>query len=188
MTRARLAEPRRWWRRTGRILRREGNSSFDVRNKVSGTYLYELPFGKDKALVTSGTASHILEGSRFRAVIPLPQRIFDAELCGGNCRCGARHSRLAAPDRVPGVSMTTGGGSLLKWFNTAALRRPPDLMGRLRAIRSSGQGRSRTAWRSRRPCTGRYARMELRATANNVFNTVQYSGVDTNVVSPTLGR
>jgi hypothetical protein len=30
--------------------------------------------------------------------------------------------------------------------------------------------------------------MELRATANNVFNTVQYSGVDTNVVSPTFGQ
>jgi hypothetical protein len=30
--------------------------------------------------------------------------------------------------------------------------------------------------------------MELRATANNVFNTVQYAGVDTNVVSPTFGQ
>jgi hypothetical protein len=34
----------------------EGNSSFDVRHKVSGTYLYELPFGKDKHWVTGGTA------------------------------------------------------------------------------------------------------------------------------------
>ncbi len=30
--------------------------------------------------------------------------------------------------------------------------------------------------------------MEFRATANNVFNTVQYSGVDTNVASPTFGQ
>jgi hypothetical protein len=30
--------------------------------------------------------------------------------------------------------------------------------------------------------------MELRATADNVFNTVQYSGVDTNLASPTAGR
>jgi hypothetical protein len=29
---------------------------------------------------------------------------------------------------------------------------------------------------------------EVRATANNVFNTVQYSGVDTNVQSPTFGE
>jgi hypothetical protein len=30
--------------------------------------------------------------------------------------------------------------------------------------------------------------MEFRATANNVFNTVQYSGVDTNMASPTVGQ
>jgi hypothetical protein len=30
--------------------------------------------------------------------------------------------------------------------------------------------------------------MELRATANNVFNTVQYAGVDTNMASPTFGQ
>ena len=30
--------------------------------KSAGTYLYELPFGKDKRWFTAGTASHILEG------------------------------------------------------------------------------------------------------------------------------
>jgi hypothetical protein len=30
--------------------------------------------------------------------------------------------------------------------------------------------------------------MEFRATANNVFNTVQYAGVDTNLASPTAGQ
>jgi hypothetical protein len=30
--------------------------------------------------------------------------------------------------------------------------------------------------------------MELRATANNIFNTVQYAGVDTSVTSPTFGQ
>ena len=30
--------------------------------------------------------------------------------------------------------------------------------------------------------------MEIRATINNAFNTVQYSGVDTNVASPTFGQ
>src|SRR5208337_1189920 len=40
----------------------EGNSSFDQRHRVSGTYLYELPFGKDKFWVTTGAGAHILEG------------------------------------------------------------------------------------------------------------------------------
>jgi hypothetical protein len=30
--------------------------------------------------------------------------------------------------------------------------------------------------------------MEFRATANNVFNTVQYSGVDTSLTSPSAGQ
>jgi hypothetical protein len=30
--------------------------------------------------------------------------------------------------------------------------------------------------------------LEIRATINNVFNTVQYAGVDTNVASPTFGQ
>jgi hypothetical protein len=29
---------------------------------------------------------------------------------------------------------------------------------------------------------------EFRATANNVFNTVQYTGVDTNAASPSFGQ
>ena len=49
----------------------EGNSSFDIRHQVSGTYLYELPFGKDKRWVTSGTGSHILKDSQFQEVLTL---------------------------------------------------------------------------------------------------------------------
>jgi hypothetical protein len=30
--------------------------------------------------------------------------------------------------------------------------------------------------------------MEIRATANNVFNTVQYAGVGTSLTSPTAGQ
>jgi hypothetical protein len=30
--------------------------------------------------------------------------------------------------------------------------------------------------------------LEMRATASNVFNTVQYAGVDTNLSSPTAGQ
>src|SRR5262249_40852026 len=44
------------------LLDESGNSSLDQRHKVTGTYVYELPFGKDKRWVTTGTGSHILEG------------------------------------------------------------------------------------------------------------------------------
>ena len=37
-----------------------GNSDFDVRNRISASYVYELPFGSGKAMLQSGPASWIL--------------------------------------------------------------------------------------------------------------------------------
>ena len=52
-----------WAHRTGLISQlRKGTRAIDQRHKVSGNYLYELPFGKDKRWVTTGAGSHILEG------------------------------------------------------------------------------------------------------------------------------
>lgn len=37
-----------------------GNSDFDVRNRISGTYVYELPFGHGKSMLQSGAAAWVL--------------------------------------------------------------------------------------------------------------------------------
>jgi hypothetical protein len=172
------------------IAAEEGNSSFDVRNKVSGTYLYELPFGKDKHWVTSGTASHILEGFSVSGSYTVAT---GATLTPSYAAAIADVARGTAgslrPDRVPGVSMTTGGGSLLKWFNTAAFAPPAGPYGTASRNSIIGPGTIQNSMAlSKTMQLGDTRSMELRATANNVFNTVQYSGVDTNVVSPTFGQ
>ena len=103
----------------------ESNSSFDVRHKVSGNYLYELPFGKDKFWVTTGVGSHILEGFSVSGSFTFatgtyltpsyPAAVSDvAHGTAGTLR----------PNRVPGVSVTADGGSQNKWFNTAAFSQP----------------------------------------------------------------
>ena len=78
----------------------EGNSVTDIRHQVSGTYLFELPFGPDKFWVTIGVASHILEGfsvsgsftfatgeppDGFRPVLSRRQRASSAAM---RARCG----------------------------------------------------------------------------------------------------
>ncbi len=170
----------------------EGNSSFDVRHKVSGTYLYELPFGKDKPWVTTGAGSHILEGFSisgsftFATGTPLTpsyqaQAVDVARGTAGTLR----------PDRVPGVSLTAGAGSLKEWFNTSAFSPNPPANGYGTASRNSipGPGTIQNNMSlSKTMQLGDTRSMELRATANNVFNTVQYSGVDTNAASPTFGQ
>ncbi len=175
----------------------EGNSSFDMRHQVSGTYLYELPFGKDKCWVTSGTGSHILEGFSvsgsftFATGEPLTPTYLAAT---ANVACGTAGS--GRPDRVPGASFTAGGGTLKEWFNPAAFTTPASVNGypcaafgnaSRNSIAGPGTVQNNMSL-SKTVQLGDTRSMEIRATANNVFNTVQYSGVGTNVASPTFGQ
>ena len=175
----------------------EGSSSFDIRHQVSGTYLYELPFGKDKYWVTSGTASHILEGFSvsgsfsFATGEPITPS-YTASV--GDVDCGTAGS--GRPDRVPGASITAGGGSLQRWFNPAAFATPPSVSGYPCAVFGNSARNSITGpgtiqnslSLSKTVQMGDTRSMEIRATANNVFNTVQYSGVGTSVTLPTFGE
>ncbi len=164
----------------------EGNSSFDVRHKVSGNYLYELPFGKDKFWFTSGKSSHILEGfsisGTFTFATGSPLTPSYQATINDVARGTAGTER---PDRVPGVSLTAGGGSLKHWFNTAAFTAPsPDRFGNAfgTASRNSipGPGTIQNNMSlSKTMQLGETRSFEMRATASNVFNTVQYSGVNT---------
>ncbi len=175
----------------------EGNSSFDQRHKISGTYLFELPFGKDKLWVTSGTAAHILEGFSisgsftFATGTPLTPSYQAAQ---SSVACGTAGS--LRPD-LTGVSVTAGAGSLLEWFNPAAFAAPVAanpgypcaVFGNASRNSIAGPGSVQNNMSlSKTMQLGGTRSMEMRATANNIFNTVQYSGVDTNVVSPTFGQ
>ena len=168
----------------------EGNSSFDQRHKVSGTYLYELPFGKDKHWLTSGTASHFAEGYSisgsftFATGTPLTPTYQAAELDVARGTAGSLR-----PDRVPGSNVELGGGSLKRWFNTSAFVAPAGPYGTASRNSIAGPGTIQNNMSlSKTVQMGETRSMEIRATASNVFNTVQYSGVDTNVVSPTFGQ
>jgi hypothetical protein len=173
----------------------EGNSSLDVRHRVSGTYLYELPFGKDKFWATSGVGSHILEGFSvsgsftFATGSPLTPYYPAAVSDVAQGRTGTLR-----PNHVPGVSPTAGGGSAKAWFNVAAFIQPiPDAYGNAfgnvsrNSITGPGTVQNNMSL-SKTMQLGETRSMEFRAMANNVFNTVQYSGVDASLTSPTAGQ
>jgi hypothetical protein len=176
----------------------EGNSSFDVRHKVSGTYLFELPFGKDKRWVTGGVASHILEGFSvsgsfsFATGMPLTPTYQAGVTDVTNGTAGTQR-----PNRVAGVSVTAGAGSLKEWFNPAAFTQPPNdsttpncpNCGNVSRNSIAGPGKIQNNMSlSKTMQLGGTRSTEFRATASNVFNTVQYSGVDTNAASPSFGQ
>jgi trimeric autotransporter adhesin len=168
----------------------EGNSSFDRRHRVSGTYLYELPFGKDKSWLTSGAGARILEGFSvsgsftFATGTPLTPSYQAAveDVTRGT-------AGTLRPDRVQGVSLTAGGGSLKKWFNTAAFTKPAGSYGTASRNSIPGPGTVQNDMSLAKTMQlGGTRGLELRATASNVFNTVQYAGVDTNKASTTFGQ
>ncbi len=163
----------------------EGNSTFDQRHKVSGNYIYELPFGKDKFWLTTGRPSHIFEGFSvsgnftFATGTPLTPT-YQASISD----VARGTTGTLRPDRVPGVSLAAGGGSLKQWFNTAAFTQPAGLYGTASRNSITGPGTvSNSMSLSKTIQFGDTRSIELRATADNVFNTVQYSGVYTTLYS-----
>jgi hypothetical protein len=110
--------------------------------------------------------------------------------------CGTAGS--LRPDRDYGQSVTAGGGSIKHWFNTAAftlpvaadpVNYPCDVYGTAARNSIVGPGTvSNNMTLSKTISLGDTRSMELRAVANNAFNTVQYAGVDTSVDSHTFGQ
>jgi trimeric autotransporter adhesin len=163
-----------------------GNSSFDVRHKVSGTYLYELPFGKDKFYFTMGKMSHIMEGFSISGSYTLATGTpLTPTLQASQSDVGRAVTGTGRLDRVEGASLTEGGGSLKRWFNTSAFTVPtPDAYGNSFGTASRnlipGPGIVQNSMSLAKTMQlGETRSMEIRASANNVFNTVQYTGVDT---------
>ena len=172
-----------------------GNSSLDVRHTVSGSYLYELPFGKDKRWITTGKGSHIMEGFSVSGTFKFAtggwiSPSYQASVTSTTCGTGG----VMRPN-LTGVSPTAGGGSLREWFNPAAYSAPTntpgfcDFFGNAPRNSIEGPGTISNAMSlSKTMQMGDTRSMEIRAVINNVFNTVQYAGIGTVVNQPKFGQ
>ena len=182
------------------IAAERGLSSFDQRHKFTGNWIYELPFGNGKKYVQTGAWSHVLDGWvwsgdwTFAAGTPLSPRIVGSfsEVNGGT-------SGTLRPNLVSGQSITVGNPGIPQWFNTAAFC---DQNLSATCVNPGGT-QFGDAGRNIIPGPGQILfnmslsktiqfhelrTLEFRATANNVFNHVNFAGVDTNLNSPTFGQ
>ncbi|MGB9290606.1 MAG: TonB-dependent receptor, partial [Terracidiphilus sp.] len=173
----------------------EGHSVLDVRHQVNGTYLFELPFGPDARWVTSGVGSHILEGFSISGSFDFATGSWldpGFEPTAQGVECG--NSGALRPNLVSGQSPTVIGGQH-QWFNTAAYQAPTNTPGYCNyfgtAPRNSIEGPGTVTNNmalSKTVNMGETRSMEIRATINNVFNTVQFNGVDTTYGDPKFGE
>jgi hypothetical protein len=173
------------------LLAEESNSSFDVRHNLTGYWVYELPFGPDEHYLTSGNIlSKAINGLSvsgsftFATGNPLTPHY---EAAVADVARGSTGS--LRPDRVPGSSLTASGGSSNNWFNKDAFTTPAGTYGTASRFSIPGPGTVSTNMAfSKTQRFGDMKTLEVRATVDNVFNTVQYAGVDTTVGSATYGE
>ena len=104
-----------------------GRGTSDLRHRYVLSYLYELPFGRGKALGGSltGPLEKIISGwlltgiSTFQSGFPLTATLsFDNTNTGG----------LNIPDRITNPQLPSSERSIDRWFDTGALALPPQFV------------------------------------------------------------
>ncbi len=176
------------------ILAEESNSSFDIRHNLKGDFVYELPLGPDGHYLTSGNwlshgLSNLSVSGNFGFATGEPLTPHFAANIADVARASTGSLR---PNRVPGVSLTAGGNRLDRFFNTDAFSSnfaPGQVYGT--ASRNSIPGPGTVTFNASVSKTikfGETRSFEMRGTANNALNTIQYAGVDTQLGSNTYGQ
>lgn len=168
----------------------EGNSAFDRRHEVTGNWVMELPFGPNRAFLSKGgRLSKVMDGFSVSGDFDFATGLYyTPQYDSTAAQIAAGGTYTLRPDRVFGTPIG-GAGGVFDWFNRAAFRSPANGFGT--ASRNSIEGPGTVAIDaslSRTVALGETRLFEARVTANNVFNTVQYSRIDTSLNSATFGQ
>ena len=173
----------------GRIDLEFGNSTFDVRQKLTGNFVTELPFGPGRAYLKTGLISRALDDIFFSGDFTFATGSYATpQYQNSAAQAAAGNNFTLRPDRVFSQSIA-GTGTLRNWFNKGAFVAPANGYGT--ASRNSIQlpgivGIDMSL--SKSVDMGELKNFEARITAGNVFNTVQYSGVNTVLNSSNFGQ
>ena len=168
----------------------EGNSAFDKRHEVTGNWVMELPFGPNRAFFSKGgRASKLLDGFSVSGDFDFATGLYYTPQYNSTAaQIAAGGTYTLRPDRVFGTPIG-GTGGVFNWFNKAAFLAPANGFGTASRNSIEGPGTvSIDASLSRTVPLGETRSFEARVTANNVFNTVQYSSIDTALNSATFGQ
>ncbi len=168
----------------------EGNSNFDVRHRLTGNWVLELPFGPNRAFLNKGgAAAKLLDGFSFSGDYTFATgSYFTPQYSSSAAQIAAGGTYTLRPDRVFSQPIN-GPGKLGQWFNPAAFVAPANGFGT--ASRNSIRGPGIVGVDgslSRTVPLGETRSLEARVTASNAFNTVQYTGINTTLNSSTFGE
>jgi hypothetical protein len=168
-----------------------GLSSFDQRHRLTLDYVWELPFGTDKLwLNKKRMASTLAGGWQLSGNVTLASGIpFTAHVLGSFAEVGRGTNGTLRADAT-GLPVSIGDPTAALFFNTAAFAVPAT--GRFgNAARNTIPGPKTIAFNMSINKTihlGETQAFEVRAQVNNIFNTPQFTSIDTTVNSPSFGR
>ena len=171
----------------------EGNSSFDQRQNLTGNYLIELPFGPNRAFFNKGGISQkLLDGFSVSGTFTFATgTYYTPTYSGSEAEAASGNTYQQRPDRVF-TQPLKGPGTVGQFFNKAAFTPPTSPTvhyGSASPGSIEGPGTvAVTASLSRTVQLGESRSFEARVTATNVFNTVQYSGINVTENSQNFGE
>jgi trimeric autotransporter adhesin len=175
-----------------------GLSSFDQRHRFTGNWILDLPFGESRRFVTKGVLSHILGGWQWSGDFTVGSGLyFTPRVLGGGLDISRGVSGSLRANAIAGQSISISDPTTLKWFNTAAFCSPSAACANPNGSRFGDAGRniiegpgqvSMSMSLNKTIQIKESRALELRASANNVFNTVHFTSINTVVNSFTFGE
>src|SRR5467141_2088154 len=175
-----------------------GLSSFDQRHKFTGNWIYDLPFGENRRFVPKGAWSHVLAGWQWSGDFTVGSGLyFTPRVLGGGLDISRGVSGSLRANVIVGQSISISDPTALKWFNTAAFCSPSAACANPNGSRFGDAGRniiegpgqvSMSTSLDKTIQIKESRALELRASANNVFNTVHFTSINTVVNSFTFGE
>jgi trimeric autotransporter adhesin len=175
-----------------------GLSSFDQRHKFTGNWIMDLPFGENRRFLTKGAGNQILGGWQWSSDFSIGSGLyFTPRVLGGGLDIGRGVSGSLRANAVAGQSISISDPTTLKWFNKAAFCAPsatcknPNGSSFGDAGRNiiEGPGQFSLNMSLNKTITIKESRaLDLRISANNVFNTVRFTSINTVVNSFTFGE
>ena len=166
-------------------------SNFDRRHQLSANLFYELPFGVGRRWLKNGGAVAALAGEWSASLnfsahsgSPLTTRVVGATTSVASGTSGALRADLTGqPIAIPDPSLT-------EFFDTSAFSAPA--LGQFgdspRNVVIGPGGYVTNASFNRDMRIGGTRAVSLQLNANNLFNTIQWTAVDTNINSATFGQ
>jgi hypothetical protein len=175
-----------------------GLSSFDQRHKFTGNWIYDFPIGENRRFAPKGAWGHVLGGWQWSGDFTVGSGLyFTPRVLGGGLDIGRGVSGSLRANTVAGQSVSVSNPSTLEWFNTAAFCAPsatclnPAGSGFGDAGRNiiEGPGQVSMNMTLNKTIQIKESRsLDLRVSANNVFNIVRFTALNTTVNSFTFGE